>query len=135
MQQLIDDAVTLLKSALGVSVYPTPHVGWLPPSIRLPAVGVHDAAEARGELPGESMETSLTLELACFVQATDPERAHAELLALASQARSTLVGRPDIDRVEWAASPKGSGTELFAPDHGPVILRKVLTITFDMEVA
>jgi hypothetical protein len=98
-------------------------------------VGVHDAAEARAELPGEAEDAALTLELACYVQVTHLEREHEQLLALADRVRSALTGHPDIDRVAWAACPKSGGTELFIPDHGAVVLRKIVTITFDMEVA
>ena len=136
MQQLLSDVVALLDAALdGVAVYPTPHVGYIPPAIKLPAVGVHDGPELREELPGEGLEARLSLELACYAHAHSPERGHPALLALAGQVRAALEGRPGLERVEWAACPKGAGTELFSPERGPFVLRKIITITFDMEVS
>ena len=132
MQQLLSDVVALLDAALdGVAVYPTPHVGYIPPAIKLPAVGVHDGPELREELPGEGLEARLSLELACYAHAHSPERGHPALLALAGQVRAALEGRPGLERVEWAAWPKTgpdqarAALESLAGMSGPVTVEEL----------
>lgn len=124
-----------------VDIYLTPHINYIPRSVKMPCIAVADAGSTRQELVGGAIRTVYRLQIVVYcdlkkeeaVLVGDEASGKAGLLDLTESVHEVLHGNTlGISSVGWASCRQESAIELFG-DETAMVCRKILHYEYEME--
>lgn len=143
---LILAAKAALRTALAAyvrpsDIYVTPHLAFVPSSVRTPCVGIKDGKIKREELVGGCVEHEIEIQYCLFVgirreEASivgDESTGAKGLLQLRDDLHAALHGNTlGVHGVHGAFAARESGSDLFDSGAG-MMQRKIVTYTYEVQ--
>lgn len=133
--------VALASDVRSGDIYVTPHVNYIPRSVKMPCVAIADGGLVRRELSGGAVEATVKLRIVVYVDLAKDEAAilgdestdRKGLIELAADIHDAVVGRGvTATGVLWGRCPAESPVEIFG-DESNWVCRKILDYEFDCE--
>lgn len=143
MKTLLLAIQTALRAGLTdireADIFITPHVNYLPPGVKAPAIGIKDGVVRVFEHPGESQETRIQVSLAVWVEFFAGEESilgrtdRDGVLDICADVHGVLAGNTlGVPGVIWARPLSETESEMFG-DGSRGLTRKIITYEYEKE--